>query len=136
MAEEEVVQFDYIPFLLDNLSKLNRDIKIELKIPSVTLSEPSNDGSLKTFHFSVFVRAFGKTIKDKVTFMASYLTPGSKRIKKPYVEYDNIQNFLNFLKNIFELHHVNNVLREIQLVKKSELIEEEIDIPKIKRWNH
>ena len=134
--DEEVVQFDYIPFLLDNLSKLKRDIKIELKISSATLSEPSG-GPLKTFHFSVVVRAFGKAIETRrVTFMASYLIPGSKRIKKPYVEYDNFQSFLGFLENIFERHNVDQVLRTIKLVKKSELREKEIDIPKTKRWNH
>lgn len=117
MYDEEVVLFDYIYYLLDSLSRLNRDIKTELKIPSVTLSEPSNDGSLKTFHFSVFVRTFGKTIEARnVTFMASYLTPYSERIKKPYVEYHNIQSFLDFLKNIFGDHHVKNVLRKIQMV--------------------
>ena len=137
MGEEEVVEFDYIPYLLDNLSILNRDIKIELKAPSVTLSEPASDGSLKTFHFSVVVRAFGKAIEARnVTFMASYLTPGSERIKKPYVEYHNFQSFFNFLKSIFESHNVKNVLGKIQMVKKSALREEEIDIPKTKRWNH
>ena len=68
--------------------------------------------------------------------MASYLTPDSERIKKPYVEYHNIQSFLDFLKNIFEPHNVKNVLRTIQMVKKSNLIEKELDIPKMKRWNH
>ena len=90
MYDEEVVLFDYIYYLLDSLSRLNCDIKTELKIPSVTLSEPSNDGSLKTFHFSVVVRAFGAA-RGSVTFMASYLTPYSERIKKPYVEYHNIE---------------------------------------------
>ena len=134
--DEEVVQFDYVFYLLDSLSKLNRNIKIELKTTTVTLSEPSGD-PLKTFHFSVVVRAFGKIIKPRnFTFMASYLIPGSKRIKMPYVEYHNIEDFLGFLKNIFEPNNVDIVLRKIQIVKKSELIEEELDIPKIKRWNH
>ena len=133
---EEVVQFDYVPYLLDNLSRLKPDIKTELKITSVTLSEPS-DSPLKTFHFSVFVRAFGKTIKTRsVVFMASYLIPGSERIKMPYVEYNNLQRFLGFLENIFESHNVDNVLRYIKTVKKSDLIEEEINIRKTRRWNH
>ena len=131
---EEVVEFDYIPYLLDNLSILKRDIKIELKITSVTLSEISNDGSLKTFHFSVVVRVFGAA-RSSVTFMASYLTPESKRIKKPYVEYHNLQFFLDFLEGIFESHNVDNVLGKIQMIKKSELREEELDIFKIKLWN-
>ena len=137
MDEEEVVQFDYIPYLLDNLSRQYRDIKIvERKITSVTLSEPSGD-PLETFHFSVAVRAFGKGIKARgVTFMAAYLTPDSERIKKPYVTYDNIQPFLKFLKDIFEPHNVDNLLRKIKMVKKSKLREEELNIRKTKRWNH
>ena len=134
MHDEEVVQFDYISYLLDNLSRLKRNIKTELKIASATLSEPSS-GPLKTFHFSVVVRAFGAA-RGSATFMASYLTPDSERIKKPYVEYHNIEGFLGFLKNIFEPHNVDNLLRKIQMVKKSKLIEEELDIGKIKRWNH
>ena len=35
MHDEEVVEFDYIPYLLDNLSILNRNIKIELKTHNI-----------------------------------------------------------------------------------------------------
>lgn len=133
MLDEEVIPFDYIPFLLDNLTRLNKDIEIELRIESVTLSKPS-PGGLNTFHFAVFVQARGAATAD-VVFQASYLAPGSSRIKKPYVEYDNLLNFLKFIENVFSPSQVRGILRKVILVKKSQLKEEEINIPRIQTWN-
>ena len=134
MLDEQVVQYDYVHFLIDNLTRLRKGVKVELTVASVTLSEPI-DGPLRTFHFAVFVKARGDVYRD-VVFQGNYLTPNSTKIKKPYVEYDNIRTFLKFLDEVFDPANVRNILRKIQMVKKSQLLEEELDIEKKYYWNH
>ena len=83
----------------------------------------------------MFVKARGDVYRD-VVFQGNYLTPNSTKIKKPYVECDNIRTFLKFLDEVFDPANVRNILRKIQMVKKSQLLEEELDIEKKYYWNH
>ena len=133
--DEYTVPWEYVPYLLNNLSSI-KHFYVKILIGKGVVSQREDDGHKpSTCHakFSVQVKDshFFKTFESQI----NYFSYKSKEILTPYIEITLFKEFLDFLEEIFDSANVFAVLKNYKSYKKSELNYKEVTIVKITEYN-
>lgn len=136
--EERVCSFDNLEFALEQLWRNKKDLTIVRKISSVfTLI---NDETLTTYHFNTTIQiqdTFQMLKYPPLLLQCSFLTPGNTQIKKPFIEFENMQYFLDQLEDWFGHELINKLFGENGIVYHPKVEKSLLDMKliKVKTWS-
>ena len=132
---EEVVEFDYIDFLLDNLTKIKK-YYVKRIIDYPVASHRVENTKPTTFHFFCTIEIKTDITVKKHQIQVNYFSD-SQRLTAPYIEITHLLRFLDFLNNVFGFENVFQISgkNKFQTINKSQLSYSPVKIKKIKFWN-
>lgn len=136
--EERVCSLDNLDFALEQLWKNNKDLTIERKISSVyTLVENER---LTTYHFFATIsikNSFQNKKYSPLMIQCSFLSPGNPQIKKPFIEFDNMQYFLDQMEDWFGHTIIEKLFGEKGIVYHPRVEDSLLDMKliKVRSWS-
>lgn len=108
--DQRVCSFDNLEFALERLWYKNKDLIITRRIDSAhTLVQ---EEQLTTYHFFTTVLIEDSKLNKKykpLTIQCNFFSPGESIIQKPFIEFENMQYFLDQLEEWFGFDTINGL---------------------------